>query len=72
VRVYYFGGLGAWPQDNLGHFSGLLRIKLSSYFKFSKNIITNSVWIGDCFIRIRDCSIRVFDLLLLIMEVEEG
>jgi len=38
----------------------LLQIKLSSYFKLSIDLITISVRVGDCFIRIRDCSIRVF------------
>ena len=37
----------------------LLLIKLSSYLKFI-NIITNSVWVGDCFIWVSDFSIRIF------------
>ena len=33
---------------------------MSSYLKFNINIITNSVLVGECFIRVSDCSIRVF------------
>ena len=79
--LYYVGGLGAWAQENfefyqsqesvLGYFSVLLLIKLSSYWKFNIGIITNPLLVSDCFIRVGDCSIRVFRILLLIMESED-
>ena len=40
-------------------------MKSSNYLKFNIDIIR----VGDCFIKINEYSIRVFDLLLLITEV---
>ena len=50
----------------------LLQIKSSKYLKLNIDIIANSVKVGDCFIRISDCSISVFRSSLLIMEVGFG
>ena len=62
--------LGVWgygPQENFefyqsqdSAFSVLLLIKLSSYWKLNIGIIANPVLVSDCFIRVGDCSIRVF------------
>ena len=37
-----------------------LQVKLSSYLKSNIDIITNFVRVGYCFIKISDCSIKIF------------
>ena len=72
----YFGGMVPRKifalRCILSYFSVLfiIQIKLSCYLKFSIDIITNSVRVGDCFIAINDCSIRQY--FNFIIEVEEG
>ena len=73
IHAYYM--LGVWghgPQKNfefyqsqdsiLGYFSACaITDKIEySYLKLNINTIINSVWVGDYFIRVSDCSIRVF------------
>ena len=50
----------------LRYFSVLLQIKLSGYLKVSIDII-NPFRVGDCFIRISDCSIILFYSILLML-----
>ena len=63
----YCEGLGAWSpgkfwvlREYLNNYSYFIVIKSSNYLKFNMDIITNSVWVGDCSIRISECAIRIF------------
>ena len=59
--AYCLWGLGAWPLGKSISFNKLFKCAFTdSYLKISIDIITNSISVGDCFIRISDCSIRVF------------